>query len=257
MSCIHHTHANACWCVSREGRVIIHMGWLQLVGSLKWSVSVAKEPCKRDYILQKRPIIWRSLLIEATPYLVYVYSHMYAHTVHTCNIVYLYSRVHARIVHTFIIVYVCSHMYAHLVHTYNDSADIPPTYVRTPGVYIQWQCRRCIHTMIMQTVYMYIHICLCGCTRQVGEAEGDKYTHTHEQIHAHSRTNTRTLTNKYTHTHEQRHREKQGEWVREIEGVRERDRERERDRAKEIRQQIDSQQEGELCVYVCVFVPGK
>jgi len=33
----------------------------------KWYVSFAKEPCKRDYILQKRPIISRSLLIVATP----------------------------------------------------------------------------------------------------------------------------------------------------------------------------------------------
>ena len=39
-----------------------------LVGSLKLSVSFAKEPYKRDYILQKRPIILRSLLIVATPY---------------------------------------------------------------------------------------------------------------------------------------------------------------------------------------------
>ena len=43
------------------------MGWLRLVGSLKWWVSHAKESYKRDYILQQRPIIWRSLLIEATP----------------------------------------------------------------------------------------------------------------------------------------------------------------------------------------------
>jgi len=31
------------------------LGWLRLVGFLKWYVSFAKEPCKRDYILQKRP----------------------------------------------------------------------------------------------------------------------------------------------------------------------------------------------------------
>jgi len=36
--------------------------------SLKSQVSVAKEPHKRDDILQKRPVIIRSLLIEATPY---------------------------------------------------------------------------------------------------------------------------------------------------------------------------------------------
>jgi len=41
------------------------MGWLRLVGSSKLLVSFAKEPYKRDYILQKRPIISRSLPIVA------------------------------------------------------------------------------------------------------------------------------------------------------------------------------------------------
>jgi len=44
------------------------LGWLRLVSSLKLQDSVAKEPYKRDNILQKRPIILRSLLIVATPY---------------------------------------------------------------------------------------------------------------------------------------------------------------------------------------------
>jgi len=44
------------------------IGWLQLVGSLKLYVSFAKEPYKRDYTLQKRPLVLRSLLIEAAPY---------------------------------------------------------------------------------------------------------------------------------------------------------------------------------------------
>jgi len=44
-----------------------NMGWLRLGGSLKLQVSFAKEPYKRDYILPKRPIILRSLLIVATP----------------------------------------------------------------------------------------------------------------------------------------------------------------------------------------------
>jgi len=42
------------------------MGWIWLVGSLKLQVFFAKEPCKTDYILQKRPMILRSLLIVAT-----------------------------------------------------------------------------------------------------------------------------------------------------------------------------------------------
>jgi len=44
------------------------MGWLRLVGALKVQVSFAKEPYKRDDILQKRPIILRRILIVATPY---------------------------------------------------------------------------------------------------------------------------------------------------------------------------------------------
>jgi len=43
------------------------MGWLRSVGSLKLQVSFAKEPCKRDYFLQKRPVILRSLQVVATP----------------------------------------------------------------------------------------------------------------------------------------------------------------------------------------------
>ena len=45
------------------------MGWLWLVGSTKLLVSLAKEPYKRDNILQKRPIISSILLTVATPYL--------------------------------------------------------------------------------------------------------------------------------------------------------------------------------------------
>jgi len=44
------------------------MGWLQLVGSIKLQVSFAKEPYKRDDILQKRPVILSMLLTVATPY---------------------------------------------------------------------------------------------------------------------------------------------------------------------------------------------
>jgi len=42
------------------------IGWRRLVGSLELQVSFAKEPLKRDDILQKRPIILRSLLIVAS-----------------------------------------------------------------------------------------------------------------------------------------------------------------------------------------------
>jgi hypothetical protein len=44
------------------------MGWRRLVGSLKLLVSFAKEPYKRDNILQNRPMILSILLTVATPY---------------------------------------------------------------------------------------------------------------------------------------------------------------------------------------------
>jgi len=47
---------------------IYTMGWLRLVGPLELYVSFAKEPYKRDDVLQKRPMILRSLRIVGSPY---------------------------------------------------------------------------------------------------------------------------------------------------------------------------------------------
>jgi len=57
-----------CICVCIWLFVCICMGWLWLVGSMKSQVSFAKEPHKRDNILQKRPLILSILLTVATPY---------------------------------------------------------------------------------------------------------------------------------------------------------------------------------------------
>jgi len=76
------------------------MGWLRLVGSIKLQVSFAKYHLFYRALLQKRPIILRSLLIAATPYIqryirlsemnltankgvrlyLYVYVHLYVYT---------------------------------------------------------------------------------------------------------------------------------------------------------------------------------
>ena len=58
----------------------MYMGWLQLLGSLKVKVIFAKEPCKRNYILQKKPIILRSILIAATPYLLFITTQVKTHS---------------------------------------------------------------------------------------------------------------------------------------------------------------------------------
>jgi len=47
---------------------VLAVGWLWLVGSIKLQVSFAKETYKRNYTLQKRPIILSILLTAATPY---------------------------------------------------------------------------------------------------------------------------------------------------------------------------------------------
>jgi len=52
----------------------IPMGWLRLVGSLKLQVSFAGYSLFYRALLKKRPIILRSLLIVATPYMCRTYQ---------------------------------------------------------------------------------------------------------------------------------------------------------------------------------------
>jgi len=86
------------------------MGWLRLVGSFKLLVSFAKEPYKRDDILQKRPRISRSLLIVATPYLyihtciphVYIPTYICTHP-HTCT---RYGYIYIYIVYVYVCIYI-------------------------------------------------------------------------------------------------------------------------------------------------------
>jgi len=63
------------------------IGWLRLVGSLKLLASFAEYRLFYRALLQKRPVILRSVLIVATPY------HKWAHNVHTiCTRLYDGSR---------------------------------------------------------------------------------------------------------------------------------------------------------------------
>jgi len=118
----------------------IYMGWLRLVGSLKLQVCFAKEPYKRDNILQKRPMISRSLLIEATPY-TYMYTNMYVYK-HIPDIsmkhdicIHICIRIYVLYIYICLYVYVYIHIYIIYIHVY--------TYMK---------CIICIH------IYTYIHI---------------------------------------------------------------------------------------------------
>jgi len=64
------------------------MGWLRRVGSLKWSVSFAEYSPLYRALLQTRHVILRSLLIVATPYLIYTqYTSHHVGIVHIWDII--------------------------------------------------------------------------------------------------------------------------------------------------------------------------
>jgi len=79
------------------------MGWLRLVGSFKLQVSCAEYRLVYSALLQKRPVILRSLLIVATPYHsrgqqacttmcdnIYINIHIYTYTyIHTYIHIYI------------------------------------------------------------------------------------------------------------------------------------------------------------------------
>jgi len=85
-------------------------GWLWLVGSIKLSVSFAKETYKRDAILQKRPIISSILLTVATPY-----THIYSHRPLTCTY-------HIYPVHAHVYIFIYTHIYTY--YAYRRSSEL-------------------------------------------------------------------------------------------------------------------------------------
>jgi len=110
----------------------VNMGWLRLVGSLKLWVSFVKEPYKRDYVLQKRPIILRSLIIVATPYVyphtcVSKYIHVYAYIY--IGMIYIYVNIWwISCTHTFICICVhiriCTYTHTHINIQIHLSIDL-------------------------------------------------------------------------------------------------------------------------------------
>ena len=67
-------------CFFVQDHVSAHIGVATISRLLKLKRLFAKEPYKRDDILQKRPIIFRSLLSVATPYVHILHMlHTYVH----------------------------------------------------------------------------------------------------------------------------------------------------------------------------------
>jgi len=148
------------------------MGWLRLVGSLKLYVSFAIEPYKRDYILQKRPMILRSLLIVATPYhleipshiyryILYIHTrtHIYAH-IYTYTQVYTYTYIHTQ--HKRIYIYVHKHTnarkHAQTHHCISKKKSIS-SHLAIQHVIIRvvHHIHTCIYTDTHMCIYTYVH----------------------------------------------------------------------------------------------------
>ena len=116
------------------------MGWLRLIGSLKLQVSSAKEPYKRDYVLQKRPIISRSLLLVATPQLHFL-TPISSGVVQMCVCTYVWC--------------VCAHIYMCTIvniHVF--------TYMYMCNRFPVERCRSVRVHMYCVCVYVYIYICV-------------------------------------------------------------------------------------------------
>jgi len=134
-------------------------GWLWLVGSIKLQVSFAKEPPKKDDILQKRPIIVSILMTVATPYVVCVSCYPYECAVHICTyinvpIIYVHTLIH---VHMYIHsrMYICCSVLQHAVpaHMYIHSC----MYLYYTCTYICTYICTFIHVP-MNAPYIYIYV---------------------------------------------------------------------------------------------------
>ena len=121
----------------------VNMGWLRLVGSLKLQVSFAEYSLFYRALLQERPIILRSLLIEATPY-----CHLHMRAYHELLIgtsTHVHSTNHLL---AFEYVYILEITYWHLHMC---------TYYNSPiGV---WKCVHCTNYLLaFEHVYTLLHI---------------------------------------------------------------------------------------------------
>ena len=116
----------------------VDMGWLRLVGSLKWWVSFAEYHLFYRSLLQKRPIIWRSLLVAATPYVdckcaffclsvtcLHVYRSTHSHTqtlTHTQAHTHTFTHSHT---HTYTHIHTHTHTHTQM-HTSMSCHELPP-----------------------------------------------------------------------------------------------------------------------------------
>jgi len=120
------------------------MGWLRLVGSIKFYVSFAKEPYKRDNILQKRPIIlidpthhshpiWLSRMLPFPAAMCENWLTCDTQLLHTCHDVFKYGMAPSRVAVYCRVVWDMTHVWhsftcdvTWLLQTWHDSLKCCP-----------------------------------------------------------------------------------------------------------------------------------
>ena len=116
-------------------------------------VSFAKEPYKRDDILQKRPIIWRSLLIVR----------LWREDVYMHPCVYTYITLTRRIIHTYLFMHTsCIHAITlhsvHVLHVHMMRASVRVCVYTIHVLHVHMMrasVRVCVYTLHVLHVYVY------------------------------------------------------------------------------------------------------
>jgi len=171
------------------------MGWLRLVGSLKLYVSIAECCLFYRALLQKRPMILRSLLIVATPY-----THNITHT-HTPRYTYLqHTPVHPRVLrraHTSPEMWVHTHIPCD-THTH----IFPVTHTHTHTHSLRHTHMHCLHAdCSTHTCNTLQHAATLTSVTHSGAFESDErgVAPTHSLQHTHCNAHTATHTLQHTH----------------------------------------------------------
>jgi len=148
-----------------------HMGWLRWIGSvkLKLQVSFAKEPYKRDDILQRRHVILSIIMTLATPYawcmsagaapcfVIYMYLHF----------IYLCIHKHSYAYYICMFIYIHTYIHSH-VRVWTMMCHTQPL-LGVAASWFRWYIY--IYILIHAGTYTYIYVCM--------------YMHIYIHIHVH------------------------------------------------------------------------
>ena len=146
----------------------MYMGWLWLVGSIKLNVSFAKEPNKRDNILQKRPRMLYHIYATCIPHIYHIYTTYIPHVYH------IYTTYTSHIY----ITYICI----------QDDTMIKNKQNRSMTLFMS--------KFLLAAKMVLTHTHPQACT----------HTHIHTHTHTHTHTCARIHARMYTHWHAREHR---------------------------------------------------